>query len=85
MARVAGRNAAKHCAHMRRVGGHIRRHHHNIARRQRRAGSLRRLAIGQQLVVQDFHFALAAVGKVKTQRVIVRRHWLRASGEAGGG
>ena len=83
MARVAGRNTAKHRAHMRRIRRHIGHHHHHVTRGQRRAGRLGSFAVGQQLIVENFHFALAAVRQMKAHRQILCRH--RQALSRGGG
>ena len=64
VAGVAARLLAKHRADGRRKAADVGHHHHDVARVQRRAAG-RLGQQRQQLVVQDFHLALRAVGDVE--------------------
>ena len=60
------RVAAEHCLYMGCVDVDIRHHHHHIPRPQRGIG----IKGGQQLIVQNLHFPLRAVGVVEGQGMI---------------
>ena len=71
VARIARRHAAEHRLDVRAVGLDVGHHDDHVARRQRPAVARGLLEHGQQLVVQDLHFALRVVGDVEAQRVVV--------------
>ena len=71
MAWIARRHAAEHRLDVRAVGLDVGHHDDHVARRQRPAVARGLLEHGQQLVVQDLHFALRVVGDVEAQRVVV--------------
>ena len=66
-ARIMAIKLTKYRADMRCVAVDVRHHHDHIARTQIRVGTEAR----EQLVMQDFHFALSAVGNVKTDRLVL--------------
>ena len=61
-ARMVGRQLAEDRPDEGCVAADVRHHHHHVARFQRQLGVVEH---GQQLVVQDFHFAQRAVGDMK--------------------
>ena len=69
MAAMTGGVTAEHRLDVRCVGVDVRHHHHHVSRSQAGIGVEGR----QQLVVQDFHLPLWAVGFMKSDGVILRQ------------